>query len=365
MKISRSTFRGRTAWELYNDVVRLTLLAGGGHIARIAWCGKPKMNPLWETPWTSREPWTYKPPMAKTAGSQLLSSIAGHNLCLGWFGDASVEEVRAGLGCHGEAPVRRWRRVRQRASKSRLELVLACDLPAAQMRVTRTITLAEGECAVRLRDAVQNLARRDVPYTMCQHVTIGPPFLEAGVTVCDLSATQGHSFPGAFSDQQRLKSDTAFAWPKGPGQRGPVDLRHLGDQGGRSSDFTTQRMDPSREDAWLSALNPRLGMLLAYSWKRADYPWVGNWEENRARMPAPWNGRTLARGLEFSNTPFPVGLRAAVDRGTFQGEKTFRWLPARCKVETAYTILLLPVPHDVSRVQDIRPAEDGFEVDLK
>ncbi len=364
MKISRVSYRRRAAWELDNDVLRVTLLAGGGHIARVVLHGREEVNPLWQTPWPTYEPWAVTPRIEKQYGSRLLAGIAGHNLCLGWFGDPSAEETRAGMGCHGEAPVARWRRVSQRVARNRLQLVLACDLPAAQMRVTRTLTMLPDECNVRVCDTVQNMSRRDLPYTLCQHVTIGPPFLDPGVTVVDMPATTGHTFPGVFSVRQRLKADASFAWPRGPGAKGgAVDLRRLGTRA--SSDFSAQLIDPRREHAWVSALNPKLGLMLAYVWRREDYPWVGNWEENRARRSAPWNGRTLARGLEFANTPFPVSLRAAVDRGTFQGQKTFRWLPARCKLSTECMMLLLPVPTDVEGVEDIRPVTGGFEVDLR
>ena len=88
-------------------------------------------------------------------------------------------------------------------------------------------------------------------------------------------------------------------------------------------------MDPRRSDAWFSAVNPKQGLMLAYVWKRADFPWIGNWEQSYGRKESPWDGKSLTRGMEFTNTPFPVSLREAVDMGRFQGEKTFRWLTAK------------------------------------
>lgn len=355
MKISRTSFRGRAAWELNNDALRLVVLAGGGHLASLTLVGPGAVNPLWQPPWPTQEPWAYREASAKRFGSRLLASIAGHNPCLGWFGDGSAEETLAGMGCHGEAPVVRWRLVRRSVTAGTLRLVCACDMPVAQLRLTRTITLRRGERVVDVHEEIENRSRRDLPFTWCQHVTVGPPFLDASETVFDMPATQGHTFPTAFSDRQRLKADTAFTWPAGPGADGrAVDLRRLGSATRRSSDFSAQLIDPRRELAWFSALNPRLGLLLAYAWRRADFPWVGNWEENRARRAAPWSGKTLSRGMEFANTPFPAGLRAAVDRGQFQGMPTFRWVPARGKVAAGYTILLLPVDAAAKGVSDIR-----------
>ncbi len=355
MKIERTRFRNRPGWALDNGHLRLVLLEGGGHFASLTLTGPDRpVNPLWEPPWTPCEPGAYGPRVAARYGnSRLLGAIAGHNLCLGFFGGPSPEEEAAGLSGHGEAPVARWCETGRRVTARTLRFQYACDLPVAQMRCVRTVELARGTGHVAVCDEVENRSRRDLPYTMSQHVTFGPPFVEPGVTVFDTSATRGHTFPARFSNRQRLKPDTAFTWPEGPGARGGrVDLRTLGKR--PSSDFSTQLMDPRREQAWMSALNPHLGLLAAYIWTRADYPWLGNWEEHHARPEAPWNGRTIARGMEFTNTPFPVSLREAVDRGAFQGERTYRWLPARGKAATAFTVLLTPVDPAARGVRDIR-----------
>lgn len=366
MRIGRTLFHGRRAWELDNGEVTLTMLEGGGHIAGLRLRDGPRVNPLWIPAWKTIEPWAYRRRHARRYALRLLAAISGHNPCLGWFGDPSPEEARAGMECHGEAPVARWRLIRRIRSAAALSLTCRCTLPVAQMELTRTLRTRKGSNAVQVREVVRNLSRRDLPFTMCQHVTVGPPFLEKGVTVFDMPATRGHTFPGRFGDSQRLCPDQAFTWPHGPGAAGRrVDLRMIGREFRRSSDFTTQLIDPRRRDAWFSAVNPRQGLLLAYVWRREDYPWVGNWEENFGRQSAPWSGRSLARGMEFANTPFPVGLRRAVEKGRFHGLPTFRWLPARSSAEFRYDILLLWVPEKTRGVADIRRGGRGFEVQLK
>lgn len=364
MKITTVKWRQRRAWQLDNQALKLSVLQGGGHLADLRLAGGPAMNPYWTPKSRTIEPWAYRSSPKDGAEDRLLASLCGHNICLGFFGGPSPEEAAAGLGVHGEAPVARWEDYGQKVGRDRLVFVCGCELPNAQMRLIRTFTMRRGSAVIRVRDEVVSLARRDMPYTACQHVTFGPPFLEKGVTLFDMSATKGHTFPGAFSNRQRLKSDAAFTWPEAPGLKGPVDLRTLPKAVRTSSDFSAQLMDPRRQDAWFSAVHPGAGLLVAYVWARADYPWLGNWEENFARQAAPWNGRELTRGMEFANTPFPNGLREAVDRGRFHGQPTFRWLPALGRVATDYSIVVQTVPKGCRGVADIRAAGEGYAIDL-
>jgi len=364
MRIVRRISGGRRVWDLDNEKFVLTVAEGGGHITGLALHDGPTMNPYWVPAWKTIEPWRYGPRDARRCASKLLASIGGHNVCLGMFGEPSADEARAGLGCHGEAPVSRWGLLRRRATRRRLRFVYGCELPAAQMRLIRTLATSRGSNVVWVKEEVTNRARPDVPYTMCEHVTFGPPFLEKGVTVFDMSAARGHTFPGVFGTPQRLKRDAPFVWPRGPGMTGPVDLRTFERRCRSSSDFSTQLMDARRAHAWFSAVNPRAGLLVAYVWRPEDFPWLGNWEENFGRQAQPWSGRSLARGMEFSNTPFPIGLRAAVDGGTFQGQRTYRWLPALGRVAVEYQIIACRVPTHCRGVADIRPCGSGFTLDL-
>lgn len=366
MKIRTVRFHGRQAWEMDNGLLSVTMTVGGGHIACLHLCEGPKMSPLWVPPWESVEPWQYRQPRKLVVGQRVLASILGHNLCLGWFGAPSQDEFQQGLECHGEASIARWRFIGKHVTNQKLSMTCECVLPVAQMRLIRTLTVWKNSNVVDVQEQVQSMSRRDQPFTMCEHVTLGPPFLEKGVTVFDMPATRCHTFPDKFKEKQRVKTNTAFTWPKGPGINGrPVDLRMIGKAYKASSDFTTQLMDVRRPDAWFSALNPKVGLLLAYVWRRADFPWVGNWEENYARQFKPWLGRTLTRGMEFSNTPFPGSLRKVVTMGQFHHLPTYRWLPAKGKVEMKYSIILQSAPADAKGVKNIRRTGRNFKIELK
>lgn len=109
MQIVSKTMYGRQGWELSNDKLSLFLMAGGGNIAALRVKDCRTTNPYWIPIWKTIEPGAYRPRDARRYGGKLLACIAGHNVCLGAFGDPSTEEEKYGLTCHGDAPVAHWR----------------------------------------------------------------------------------------------------------------------------------------------------------------------------------------------------------------------------------------------------------------
>lgn len=364
MHIKTVLFQGRKGWELSNDRLAVTILAGGGHIVGLTLAEGSAPNPYWVPQWKSIEPWQYRPQDAKKYEGKLLASIMGHNLCLSGFGNPSEPEQKAGLGCHYEAPVARWALLRKKVTAGSVVAEFACELPVARMQFVRRISMRRGATVARIHEQLANMARIDTPFTLCHHVTFGRPFLQPDVTVFDMPATRGHTFPGEFSPTQRLKPDTAYVWPQGPGRKGgKIDLRFMGQE--PNSDFHANLMNPKKPQAWFSAVNPKQGLLVAYVWNRVDFPWLGVWEENQAHKVQPWNGKELTRGMEFANSPFPIGTHKAVDLGRFHGLPTFRWLPALEAVSFDYDILAAEVDHTCKGVSDISREADGYALTIK
>jgi hypothetical protein len=331
-------FHGRRAASIENDRLRVTVLAEGGHIAEVfhKQCG---VSPLWVPPWPSIEPSAFRPssgsPFGDGVDAKLLAGIMGHNLCLDVFGGPSAEEAAAGLGVHGESSVDHY------AIETCGEgIAMRVTLPIAGLRFVRRIVLA-GE-TVRIGERVENLTATDRPIAWTQHVTLGPPFLARGTTRFLASATRSKVFEGAFGAHDYLAPAAEFDWPMAPGTDGDdIDLSMF-NAAPQSSAFTTHLMDQSREEAYFAAWSPDYKLLFGYAWKSADFPWMGIWEENRSRTHAPWEGQTLARGMEFGVSPMPETRRAMIDRGKLFGVPTYRWIPAKSAVEVEYRIVARP-----------------------
>lgn len=338
----RLRYRHRRAVSIENAEIRVTVLEGGGHVAEI-FHKATGVNPLWTPAWPSIEPEVFDHEAhpgygAGPAESRLLSAIMGHNLCLDFFGGPSADEEAAGLSAHGEASVAVYD-----VDDGPESLVMRATLPIAQLRVERRISL-DGP-AVRFIERVENLAGIDRPIGWTQHVTLGPPFLERGVTEFRIPATRSRVFEGTFGAADYLVAGADFDWPVAPaigepGSRGGhADLRRSS-AAPSSSAYTAHLMDPARDDAWFVAHSAQHQLAFGYVWRRADFPWLGIWEENASRTAPPWNGTALTRGMEFGVSPFPESRRQMIDRGQLFGVPTYRWIAARGVVEVEYWAVL-------------------------
>jgi hypothetical protein len=333
-----TTFQGRRAAQIENEQVRVTVLAEGGHIAEIL-DKRTGINPLWLPPWRSIEPSTFEQATSAEWGAnaeaKLLAGIMGQNLCLDLFGAPTETEAAAGWTVHGEGSV-----VPYAISVLPNELTARATLPLAQLEIERRILLKPDSAQVFIEETVRNLTARDRPLAWTEHATLGPPFLEHGVTQIRHNGTRSMTVGGADFADSDLARGTEFGWPKAPTLDGQtVDLSVFTERT-HSGRFTTHRIDPAAEEGFASAFHPGLGLRISYFWKRTDFPWLGMWEENRLRESAPWNGKTVALGLEFGASPFPESRRAMVDRGRLFDTPGFRWLGARQAATVQYRVAL-------------------------
>ncbi len=325
-------YRNRRAVQIEAGKVRVTVLAEGGHIAEIL--HKPSgVNPLWTPPWPSIEPSTYAPAKHPEYGagaeSKLLAGIAGHNLCMPVFGGPSEEEAAAGMTVHGEASV-----VPYQIKSTNAGLVGVAEFPVARLRFERLIHLAPQHNVVRVSERVENLSAEDQPIAWTQHVTLGPPFLEKGATQFRVSATRSKVFEGEFGNV--YKPGAEFGWPHAPRIDGGTSDLALFTNEPVSGGYTAHLMDPRHEQAFFIAFSPQSKLLFGYVWTRADFPWLGIWEENYSRANPPWNGGALTRGMEFGVSPIPESRRRMIERGSMFGTPCYRWIPAKASVRVNY-----------------------------
>ncbi len=356
----KSIWQGRKAYALGNGAVRLTTLTGGGHIAEFQLEDSTSVSPLWVPPWRTIEPQQYEEKKhARDYGTitegKLLSGLVGHNICLDYFGSPSVEEAKQGLSQHGEAPWSKWNESKTSRNPERVALELSVRLPIAGLRFSREIELRKSESVVYFTETVGNEKKTDHFFHWTQHITLGLPFLSPDDARVSIPGTRGITYPHGYDEGRALlTSNEEFRWPDAPLlDGGKVDLTRPFLREGLGF-VVAVLLDKKKSVGFVAAVNPKLGLLIAYCFKRSDFPWVAIWEENMGIAAAPWKQRTRARGLEFSTTPLPVLRRDAFFSGQLFGEPTLTCVPAIGSKTVHYLALLARIPKDFGNVTDIK-----------
>ncbi len=320
--------------RIENDLLRVTVLKEGGHIAELL-DKRAGVSPLWVPHWPSVEPSQFRAeaggPFGAGPDAKLLAGIMGHNLCLDLFGGPSDEEALLGMTVHGEASVDLYDF--QETSDG---LQMSLTLQLAQLGFSRWIGLY-GE-SVCIRETVENLANLDRPLAWTQHVTLGPPFLEPTETEFRTSMDRSIVAENDPGFAMYLVPGAEFRWPDAPRCDGGVaDLRRM-NASAPASGYTAHLSGEVSDTAYFTSFTAKYRLALSYVWRKSEFPWLGIWEENCSRVGSPWDGKTVTRGMEFGVSPFPESRRQMIDRGQMLGQSCYKWIAARARLEAEYWI---------------------------
>lgn len=335
----KTTFGELDALALSNDKLELTVITKGGAFAHLVLKDDPEhLSPLWDPARYARE-----------TNRKFHGYSMGHFVCVDGFGPVSAEEKEAGLSGHGEAHTLPWETTFSRKEGATSTVTEQVKLPLAQETYTRTLRLVDGENIVYVQSELENQMGLDRPINWAEHATIGSPFLEPGLTVVDMPAkyakTRAHEKQNGMPN--RLASFKDFTWPMAPTVNGKkIDLRPVPAKP-NSLDHTTCLMDPARKVVWVTALHTGKHLLFGYVFRHEDYPWLQTWEFYSPDL-------RMARGLEFGTQPFDVPRREAISLGTMFNAPTYRWLPAKSKIESRYLFFYGRVPEGFRKVDDVR-----------
>ena len=305
---------------LANDRLELTIQGTGGTFSRLLLRDGEPVSPL---------------------------ATIGHFLALDGFGAPSDQERAAGMPFHGEASKQVVKVIRPQNAGPVHSVILETVLPLAQETLTRTIEMQDGENVVYVTSDLESGLAADRPISWAEHATIGPPFLEKGKTVVDMPALNCRVRPfKPGSIPGHLVYERDFLWPMAPAKdTGQADLR-LVPTDNNYLDLASCQMDPKRQLAFVTALHLDKHLLFGYVFRQQDYPWLMSWMnytgDNRA-----------ARGMEFSTQPFDVSHQETVAMSPLFGTSTFRWLPARAKLQTRFLMFYVRVPEGFTGIDDV------------
>jgi hypothetical protein len=234
--------------------------------------------------------------------------------------------------------------------------MIEVELPAYRLRARREVSLHAGSSIVAISENVINLADTSLDFHWVQHAAFGPPLFTHDSQLF-LPAARAITWPLGYEGISYMRSDAEFQWPNGPTAiGGSVDLSHPFER--EATGFVVSVLtDPARTHAYAAVLSRYLGVVAGYHFDRATFPWVALWEENRARAYAPWNGITQVRGVEFGNTPMPLGLEHARETQQLFGTPTLTTIAPRGQMHTTYKLFLSRVPEDCHTIFDVVQAD--------
>jgi hypothetical protein len=331
---------GRKGWVLENGKLHVAILQDGGHIAEIRLISPDARLAI--------------NPMFIPAGNGYI----GHMVCFPNFGPASPEERQNGIGGHGEANSVDWQQTKPpQIDQQGITFFYGAELPKTQYRIERAISLKMGEPQVHVQEWVENLTAYDRPYNWDEHATFGAPFAAPDRTVLDVSGTKAVSDPRRTAGNQ-WAVNREFVWPNAPkADGGTISLRefHAVPNG---QAYTVVLADQSRPMSWFTLFNRDYPLLVGYVFSTADHPWIIDWQN----QPQAGSPAGVARGIEFGTSPVDEGLRKSVERAQMFGVPTYRFIAARQRLSTEFTIFLTEVPNGFNGVQDVRAANGRFEV---
>jgi hypothetical protein len=272
----------------------------------------------------------------------------GHFLALDGFGAPSPEEQAVGIPFHGEASKRIVDATASHDAGPVHSITLQSVLPLAQEKLTRTIELPDGENIIYVDSELESSLNVDRPISWVEHATLGSPFLEPGSTFVDMPAKncQVRPYkPGPIPGH--LIYGQNFMWPMAPASNSEkVDIREI-PVGKKFLDLASCQMDHTQTIAFVTALNTDKRLLFGYVFRREDFPWVMSWMNYTG-------GQQAARGMEFSTQPFDISHRETVAMNPLFGTPTFKWLPAKAKLQTRFLLFYTAVPEGFQHVDDVK-----------
>jgi len=342
-QVRQGNVYGRAVWTLDSPKLRISITQSGGHVAELVLKEGETINPLWVQKKQTFDAEQYEKGKHERmfgggSGARLLAGLLGHNVCFPYWGNPSRAEGRAGMTFHGETGINRWKQTAATADS----LSLSVDLPESMTQFQRMVRIA-GQVAY-FEEIGVNQSAWDRPLGWCEHVTIGPPFLEKGITVFDSSLTRGRNTEQAGE----------VAWPNALVRGGEkIDLRTV--RNVQRSDFVQNFLvDPSREYAFFTATHPGKGLVVGYVFRREQFRWMNIWEANNPDM--------LTRGMEFSNTPIHGTARALYEAKPLFDTPLFEWLEGKAKMTKRFAAFVTRVPAGFKGVADVRVRGDKLVI---
>jgi hypothetical protein len=345
------TVHSQPSYVLATKQVEVAVTKLGGHMAPVTFFrdSAQPVQPYHITPWQDEKPSKMPAPV--------LVTLRGDFFCLPFGGNSDVVDGEKHPP-HGEIVGDAWRVVRTRKAGDVTTLTTAIDTKVRKGRVTKELSLIDGQNVVYTRHIIEGFAGR-VP--LGHHATLAMPEKDGAVRIATSAFHFGMTCPSLFSDPKQREYQALLpgakwtelakvpaAWKGAP----DADLTRLPGRYGYADliQLANEPWEKTGGPAWTTATFTEAG----YLWFALKDPAVLNstvfWMENHGRHGHPWNGRNNCLGLEDVTAFFAAGLVASTRENLLTKEG----------VATAVE-LSAAKPTAVNYIQGVAKIPAGFE----
>jgi hypothetical protein len=359
------TEHSQPSFVLGNKQVEVAVTQTGAHMAPVTFFrdSEKPIRPYYVSPWQDEKPSKMPAPV--------LVTLRGDFFCMP-FGGNSEEVAGEKHPPHGEIVGSKWSIAGTKKSGDVTTLTLSIETKVRKGRVTKELSLVDGQNVVYSRDTIEGFAGRT---PLGHHATLAMPDKEGLIRIATSAIRFGMTNPGLFSDPKQGEYQSLLpgakwsdltkvpvAWKDAP----DADLTRLPARFGYADlvQIVNEPWEKTNGPAWVAATNAEAG----YVWFSLKDPEVLRttvfWIENHGRHGHPWNGRNNCLGLEDVTAHFADGLAASTKENalTKEGVETVVELSADKPTTVNYIQGVVKIPEGFENVQSVEfaPGEVTF-----
>jgi hypothetical protein len=306
------TVHSQPSFVVSTKQVEVAVTKFGGHMAPVTFFrdSAHPVQPYHISPWQDEMPLKMPAPV--------LVTLRGDFFCLPFGGNSEAVSGEKHPP-HGEIVGDAWKVVGTKKAGDVTTLTTAINTKVRKGRVTKELSLVDGQNVVYSRHIIEGFAGR-VP--LGHHATLAMPEKEGAVRIATSAFRFGMTCPSLFSDPKQREyqallpgakwtdlTKVPVAWKGAP----DADLARLPGRYGYADliQLANEPWEKTGGPAWTTATFAEAG----YLWFALKDPAVLNstvfWMENHGRHGHPWNGRNNCLGLEDVTAFFADGLAAS------------------------------------------------------
>ena len=290
-RIKRYIYNGVEAFDLENELIKVTVLAGKGtDISEFSY--KPlDLDFMWHSYNDVKDPAEYVPTVASKGGSFMDFYEGGWQELFPVYGLPS-NYAGAEMGAHGEACLYKWDHVIEEDTADLIRVKFLVRTVRSPFLLEKWLSLKTGDATLYIEEKVTNESPVPQRFMWGHHPALGPAFLDDN---CEILVDGDCKIAMPMSNKE-YPQNAEFEWPFAVNNDGKsVDLSKIRPPVLNSDlEFGITNIKTGKYVVWNNALNAGFGM----EWDAGLFPHIWIWEPSGGSEGYPWFGRCYTLGVE-------------------------------------------------------------------